>query len=139
MVKPLPKTFGERVRYARRDVGMTQEQLADRSGLGQSAISSIETGQTHWSRGPNLLGLAGALDVDVRWLETGSGPMRSPHNPPDYAFADLLSALTPDNRRRLMGMGRALLADQLSNARASVADPYPTAPKPAPKSKKTTA
>jgi transcriptional regulator with XRE-family HTH domain len=130
-------TFGERVRFARKDVGLTQVQLAAKAGIGQSALSSIETGDTQWSRGPNLLRLAVALDVEAGWLESGTGPMRSAYNPADHQFTNLLSALIPDNRRRWMAMGQALLADQTAHTRPTVADPFPSAPKPS-KARKTT-
>jgi transcriptional regulator with XRE-family HTH domain len=138
---PPPKTFGERVRFARKEAKLTQVQLAAKAGIGQSALSSIENDDTRWTRGPNLLRLASALDVDAEWLESGSGKMRHTHNPPDHKFTDVLSALSPDNRRRLLGMAHALLADQAVLVKPTVADPFPTAPKPpqpSPKGRQTT-
>jgi transcriptional regulator with XRE-family HTH domain len=42
-------------------------------------------------------------------------------------FATVLSELSPDNRRRLLGLARSLLADQ---AKPSIANPFPAVPKP---------
>ena len=121
------KTFGERVKAARGAAGLTQVQLAAKAGIGQSAISSIEGGSSKWTRGANLLRLAAALDVDPDWLETGKGSQRSNTGPTYQQFAAVLSELSPDNRRRLLGLARSLLADQ---AKPSIANAYPAAPKP---------
>lgn len=121
------KTLGERVKAARLESGLTQVQLATKAGIGQSAISSIEGGDSKWTRAHNLLQLAAALDVDPHWLETGKGSQRSKTGPTDQQFSVVLSELTPDNRRRLLAIARTLLADQ---AKPTIANPYPTAPKP---------
>jgi transcriptional regulator with XRE-family HTH domain len=42
--KNLRQRFGERVRQLRSHAGLTQEDLADRSGIGRVFISQIENG-----------------------------------------------------------------------------------------------
>ena len=121
-------SLGRRIRDQRKARGMTQEQLAARVGIGQPALSSIETGDSKWLRGGNLLRIAAALDVDPLWLETGHGDPRPAPIPADYTIHDVYSALTDDNRRRLVAVAQALLADQTQ--RPSAADPFPNAPKP---------
>jgi transcriptional regulator with XRE-family HTH domain len=37
-------TFGQRVRQLRREAGLTQDQLAEASGIDRAALSKIETG-----------------------------------------------------------------------------------------------
>lgn len=123
MSKPPPRTFGERVRAAREEAGLTQVQLAYKSGLGQSAISSIENGNTRWSRGHNLLALAHCLDVAPEWLETGRGPSRPGSDDPDTSFAEHWKKLTPDNKRRLIAMCHALLRDQVAQLSATPQSP----------------
>ncbi len=39
-------TTGERIKLIRKQLGMTQEQLAQRLGIGKAALSMIETGRT---------------------------------------------------------------------------------------------
>jgi transcriptional regulator with XRE-family HTH domain len=39
------RAFGERLRTARREAGLTQEQLAERAGTDRAAVSEIERGQ----------------------------------------------------------------------------------------------
>jgi transcriptional regulator with XRE-family HTH domain len=38
------QAFGERLRAARREAGLTQEQLAERAGIDRAAVSEIERG-----------------------------------------------------------------------------------------------
>lgn len=145
------RTVGGRLRSRRLALKLTQMQLSAKAGIGQSAISSIEGGDTKWLRGPTLLKLALALDVEPAWLLDGAGPMQATNTPPDHALTDVWPALTPDNKRRLVALARGLLADQTGVAyptlstpsvliRPSVDDPYPLAPVPPHrrKAKKTT-
>lgn len=39
------RAFGNRLRTARREAGLTQEQLAERAGIDRAAVSEIERGQ----------------------------------------------------------------------------------------------
>ena len=65
----LSTAFGDLVRERREALGLTQTQLAEAVGLGQSSVA-------HWERGAKmpqakqLLPLALALQVSVEWLST---------------------------------------------------------------------
>jgi transcriptional regulator with XRE-family HTH domain len=53
---------------------MTQEQLAQRLGVGKTALSMIETGKARLSsRNRNIL--VQELNVNPTWIETGKGEM----------------------------------------------------------------
>lgn len=65
---PLP-TISERLRWARRRAGMTQEQLADASGVSRDIIAKTERGATRMT--PRIDQLAKALDVSPAWLAFG--------------------------------------------------------------------
>ena len=66
--------MNERVKLIRKELGMTQEQLAQRLGIGKAALSMIETGRTRLSsRNRNIL--VQELNVNPEWLETGTGSM----------------------------------------------------------------
>ena len=54
--------FGNRLRVARREVGLTQEQLAERAGIDRAAYSEIERGQRD-ARLSTLLRIESALGV----------------------------------------------------------------------------
>lgn len=64
-------TFGERVRDARRERMLSQQELAEIVGTSQSLIAGIERGQYSQSR--RVFELAQALGVDPAWLANGSG------------------------------------------------------------------
>lgn len=57
-------TFGMRLRNLRIAVGLTQEALADRSGLSPNAISAIERGKRRHPYPHTILALAGALELE---------------------------------------------------------------------------
>ena len=66
--------MNERVKSIRKQLGMTQEQLAQRLGIGKAALSMIETGKAKLSaRNRNIL--VQDLNVNPEWLETGRGAM----------------------------------------------------------------
>lgn len=65
--------IGKRVRLRRKELGMTQVELASRAGITQSTLSSIENGDTSTPLGANLLRLAAALECSPNWLQTGKG------------------------------------------------------------------
>lgn len=52
--------FGDRLRAARREAGLTQEQLAERAGIDRAAVSEIERGQRD-ARLSTLLRIESAL------------------------------------------------------------------------------
>ena len=64
----------DRLRWIRKELGLTQEMLARRLGIGKSALSMIETGKTALSeRNKNIL--VQELNVNPDWLERGAGEM----------------------------------------------------------------
>lgn len=66
--------MNERVKLIRKQLGMTQDQLSQRLGIGKAALSMIETGKAGLSaRNRNIL--VQDLNVNPEWLETGSGQM----------------------------------------------------------------
>ncbi|MDO9017851.1 MAG: helix-turn-helix transcriptional regulator [Deltaproteobacteria bacterium] len=62
---------GARVRERRLALGLTQADLATRSGLSQEAISRLENGRIRGLMQPTQDALAGALGVSVEWLRGG--------------------------------------------------------------------
>ena len=66
--------MGERLKLIRKTLGLTQEQLAQRLGVGKTALSMIETGKSRLSsRNRNIL--VQDLNVNPSWLESGRGEM----------------------------------------------------------------
>ncbi|MBF0311475.1 MAG: LexA family transcriptional regulator [Magnetococcales bacterium] len=77
------ETVGERIRKRRKELGLSQGELALRVGYaGQSSIGEIETG-TSQSPG-RLVDIARALEVRPDWLHSGEGPVEP--EPAQFAF-----------------------------------------------------
>ena len=63
-----------RLKLIRKELKMTQEQLAQRLGIGKAALSMIETGRCGLStRNKNIL--VQDLNVNPEWLDNGTGNM----------------------------------------------------------------
>lgn len=60
--------IGPRLKLARNEAGLTQQQLADKSGLTQSAIAELEADRTKDS--PKILELAKAVGKSPEWLRS---------------------------------------------------------------------
>lgn len=72
----MPKDVGIRLRYVRKEIrGMTQQELAKLSGVKQTTISDLETGESKSPVGTNLVALAQSLQVNPDWLARGKGDM----------------------------------------------------------------
>lgn len=72
-----PKTFGERLLWARKKAKLTQKQVAARIGMSQGALSDLENDESQSSgRTPELAHLYG---VDARWLASGKGRAKPPN------------------------------------------------------------
>ena len=68
------ETIGERVRLIRKQLEMTQEQMAQRLGIGKAALSMIETGKARLSaRNKNIL--VQDFNVNPDWVDSGEGKM----------------------------------------------------------------
>lgn len=70
---------------------MTQPQLATATGLKQSSLSELETGETKEISGPALIAISKALRVRPEWIVTGDEPMET----------DPAAALSSDERDML--------------------------------------
>ncbi|WP_048023898.1 LexA family protein [Raoultella ornithinolytica] len=62
-------SLAERVKQKRIELGLTQEQAAEKAGIRQQSWASIEDGKTKKPR--NIVGISKALNCDPTWLMTG--------------------------------------------------------------------
>ncbi len=69
-VKLYLNEVGERIMRRRKKLGLTQEELAERSGLTTQFVSYAESGKRA-SRPENLMRIASVLGVSVDYLLTG--------------------------------------------------------------------
>ncbi|MEM8935767.1 MAG: helix-turn-helix domain-containing protein [Pseudomonadota bacterium] len=74
------QTIGDRIRFSRKSLGLSQAELAGRVGVSQPAIANWESG-AHDPRRIMMAKLAHVLDAPVEWLAEGerSGEERDPH------------------------------------------------------------
>ena len=70
--------IAERLKAAREEANLTQEQLADAAGVSQGTIANIESGIRKNPR--ELLAIAKAAHVNPEWLKTGKGPKHNDSN-----------------------------------------------------------
>ena len=72
-------TLADRLKAARAEASLTQQQLADLCRVSQSTIAGIERGRN--TRGSLMLPrIASVLRVNVLWLAEGRGAKRQPGN-----------------------------------------------------------
>lgn len=60
--------FGEKLKYCRKELGMTQEELSKKSGVCRKSLSQFESGKTFPKSRDTYMLLANALDVDASYL-----------------------------------------------------------------------
>lgn len=68
-------TLAERLKWARSQAGLSQEQLGDRAGVSQSTIGNLEAGTRNSAR--RLPQIASVLGVSALWLAEGKGVPKS--------------------------------------------------------------
>lgn len=67
------KTLAERLKFARENLSLSQQEVAKLAGISQPTYFKIENGLTLKPR--NILDIAKALKVRADWLATGQGQM----------------------------------------------------------------
>jgi phage repressor protein C with HTH and peptisase S24 domain len=70
----MSKLIGERIKQAREDARLTQDQLAAVCGVSRSAVTQWENGNTKNLKANNLLGVKKATKRSLEWLLTGHDP-----------------------------------------------------------------
>lgn len=86
-------TIGDRIRELRRSRGMTQEELAETSGLSDAVIKKIEQGGN--ARMETLHKIAKALGVVTVYFVTPTSPEPKEAAVDDLVLAEMRSAITP--------------------------------------------
>jgi len=101
-------TFGDRLAAAREALGLSQAQLASRSGVRLSTIQNWE-GDRSEPRANKLQMIAGILNVSMIWLLTGQG--EGGVSPEDDADAELKGVLA---EMREIRVAQSRLLDRLA-------------------------
>lgn len=83
---PDMETLAERLKREREQAGLTQTQLGQRAGCGQSLIGNLETGgQKSSAKIPQI---AAALGINALYLSSARGPRTSNDNPTEKPVAE---------------------------------------------------
>jgi transcriptional regulator with XRE-family HTH domain len=93
------RTLGERLRYRRRQMGWTQEQLAVQAGTNQAVIQKIENGKSLRPR--KIDEIASVLEVNPAWLMFGE-EKATPLTDEARDLAELWMALSDHDRARIL-------------------------------------
>ena len=104
-----PQDIGTRIRAARRDRGLTQDDLADQVGVSRSAVAQWETGRTGQVTG-NLSRIAGVLEVNVEFLMYGEDKhaAKEVRQGDELALLRLYRECEPEDRQMLLRTARRL-------------------------------
>lgn len=131
MIHPM-KTLGERVRAARKELGMSRPDLVAATKIGYSTISEIERGGMQTTTKIPIL--ARVLNVADEWLATGKGPrerggtlsdsvraretytLGGPAATDEALIAQLLETTTPRTRAVLQRLAESARTGTLSEA-----------------------
>jgi transcriptional regulator with XRE-family HTH domain len=108
-----PSDIGTRIRTARRDRGLTQDELADQVGVSRSAVAQWETGRTGQVTG-NLSRIASVLEVNVEYLMYGDDKRaaREVRQGDELALLRLYRECDPEDRQMLLRTARRLARDR---------------------------
>ena len=106
-------TENDRIKEARKSLGLTQDKFGERLGVGRSAISNIEAG----SRGVTdqiRLSVCREFNGNEDWLRTGEGSMFVELDEDEEITKILGDILTdkPDFRRRLISVLSRMTPDE---------------------------
>jgi len=110
-VRHVRKFLGQRLRALRKQRGLSQERLGDRSGLSGKFIGEVERGEKSISI-DSLYHVAVALDVPLRELTDvrGDKPSAVPSEEAEKIFALLSGRRRPDELRTAYNVLRAMFS-----------------------------
>jgi transcriptional regulator with XRE-family HTH domain len=103
------ETIGARISVARRDRGMTQDELAEEVGVSRSAVAQWETGRAGQVTA-NLARIAAALQVSAEYLLHGDDKFapQAARQGDEIALLRLYRECEPDDRQLLLRTARRL-------------------------------
>ena len=95
-----------RLKNAKRESGMTNDELARASGVSLGTLNKILSGDTQEPKLPALMAIAHALGVSVDWLIYGraaaAAPAEAPLTDDERTILDLFRQLNAEGRERLL-------------------------------------
>ena len=96
MIDEQKKLIGQRIKKRRKELGLTQQDLAEKMGVNKSSIMRYEKGTIDNTKVLVLQGFSGALHVPVEWLRGETDEI-------DTSVSDHLDTQIADKLRQLSG------------------------------------
>ena len=112
-----------RLKKARKDLGLTQSQFAEKLGLTQTAYNLIENGKTSLSD-KHIKPICAIFGINEEWLRTGINE-EFKKNSLVKEIEDVASTLLPINQEYLLTLTKALYQKQCLEY-TNPSDPTPT-------------
>jgi len=112
MVPPHLRTLGERLRYRRRQMGWTQEQLAVQAGTNQAVIQKIENGKSLRPR--KIDEISSVLEVNPAWLMFGD-EKATPLSDEARELAESWMTLPERDRQRILQDVKLIVSRRLQS------------------------
>lgn len=108
----IDKRIGKRIKERREQLGMTQEQLAEKLGLATNNISTIERGAS-FPRCEKLILLLNGLETsaDAIFCDVLDHSTSSRAS----ALSEKIESLTPDAQRRILDMVELMIRQETGN------------------------
>jgi transcriptional regulator with XRE-family HTH domain len=91
-------TPGQRIKARRKELGLSQGQLAAMSGIAQSTLSELETGESKLPSSMKLVGLAKALKVSKLWIITGQSGEAEIADDETQELIDMIQTMSAEQR-----------------------------------------
>lgn len=109
--RPGMKTIGSRLRARRKELKLTQVQVAQRAGIKQGTLSELETDKTNAPAGLTLAGLCRALETNARWVLEGKGDHVAsyPRSDSEQEAMELFQAMTPEQQELWVKIGQTMI------------------------------
>ncbi len=99
-------SIGTRIKQRRKELGLTQLQIKQETGISSGNMSEIENGNKLPST-PALISLSAILDCSIDWMLKGETPNRENHflsNERENHLLDGFRELSEDDQEELIGL-----------------------------------
>ena len=100
----------ERLKLARKALGLSQTEFAEKLGLTQPAVGFLEQGKTPITE-KHIKPICAIFGINELWLTEGKGEMFLQHDEVD-TFMKQFNKLTPRNQEYMRGIIDAMLSQQ---------------------------
>jgi transcriptional regulator with XRE-family HTH domain len=101
----------DRIREARKQLGLNQGEFARRMGLSQNSLSMVEVGKNKLTD-KNIKIICSTFAINEKWLRTGDGEMFCSPSPHEKELLDMFRCLPEDLQELLVDIAKKLLQNQ---------------------------